>query len=34
MKIYFIAAIAICDETKNICMENDFSRIDVEDYRV
>ncbi len=34
MKIYFIAAIVICDETGNICKENGFSHITMDDYRV
>ena len=34
MKIYFIAAIVICDDVQNICKENDFARIAVDDYRV
>ena len=34
MKIYFIAALVICDDAKNICSENGFLKINGDDYRV
>ena len=34
MKIYFIAALTICDDAKNICFENGFMRINGDDYRI
>ena len=34
LKIYFIAALAVCDDAKNICTENGFLRINGDDYRV
>lgn len=34
MKIYFIAAVTVYDDTKNICKENNFFRIATDSYRV
>ena len=34
MRIYFIAALVICDDGKNICAENDFKRISSDEYNV
>lgn len=34
MKIYFVAALVICDDARNICRENGFLRIEGDDYRV
>ncbi|MDO4470617.1 MAG: hypothetical protein Q4C84_12300 [Bacillota bacterium] len=34
MKIYFIAALVIADDAKNLCIENNFERLYDDDYRI
>lgn len=34
MKIYFIEALVIADDAKNLCIENNFERLYDDDYRI
>lgn len=34
MRIYFVAALVLADDAKNLCKENGFSRLYDGDYRI